>query len=56
VLALLGAGEPVGSVLYEGYWLDIGRHDDYEQALADYEKVLPRLLKESAGPGSTTPR
>jgi NDP-mannose synthase len=56
VLAMLGAGEPVGSVLYEGYWLDIGRHDDYEQALADYEKVLPRLLKESADPGSTTPR
>jgi NDP-mannose synthase len=54
VLALLGAGEPVGSVLYEGYWLDIGRHDDYEQALADYEQILPRLLKESDALGSTT--
>ena len=47
VLALLRAGEPVGSFLYEGYWLDIGRHDDYEQALADYEQILPRLLKNS---------
>jgi NDP-sugar pyrophosphorylase family protein len=44
VLALLAAGEPVGSYLYDGYWLDIGRHDDYEQALADYEVILPRLL------------
>jgi NDP-sugar pyrophosphorylase family protein len=44
VLALLAAGEPVGSFLYDGYWLDIGRHDDYEQALADYEQILPRLL------------
>jgi NDP-sugar pyrophosphorylase family protein len=48
VLALLRAGEPVGSFLYEGYWLDIGRHDDYEQALADYEQILPRLLSGDA--------
>jgi NDP-mannose synthase len=44
VLALLEGGERVGSHLFEGYWLDIGRHDDYEQALADYETILPRLL------------
>ena len=44
VLALLAAGEPVGSFLFDGYWLDIGRHDDYEQALADYEQILPKLL------------
>lgn len=44
VLALLEAGEPVGSYAFDGYWLDIGRHDDYEQALQDYEEILPRLL------------
>jgi NDP-sugar pyrophosphorylase family protein len=44
VLALLAAGEPVGSYLYDGYWLDIGRHDDYEQALMEYETILPRLV------------
>jgi NDP-sugar pyrophosphorylase family protein len=44
VLALLSAGEPVGSLLFDGYWLDVGRHDDYEQALSDYETILPRLL------------
>jgi NDP-sugar pyrophosphorylase family protein len=44
VLALLAAGEPVGSLRFDGYWLDIGRHDDYEKAQADYERMLPRLL------------
>jgi NDP-sugar pyrophosphorylase family protein len=44
VLALLAAGLPVGAYPFDGYWLDIGRHDDYEQALRDYEAILPRLL------------
>jgi NDP-mannose synthase len=44
VLALLAAGEPVGSYEYQGYWLDIGRHDDYAQAGRDADTVLPRLL------------
>jgi len=52
VLALLDAGKPVGSYLFDGYWLDIGRHDDYEQALTDYETILPRLLSQTgAGAG-----
>ena len=46
VLTLLAAREPVGSYLYDGYWLDTGRHDDYEQALRDYETILPRLIPE----------
>jgi NDP-sugar pyrophosphorylase family protein len=44
VQALLAAGERVGSLPYEGYWLDIGRHDDYEQAVAEFEGLLPQLL------------
>ncbi len=44
VLALLEAGEPVGAYAYDGYWLDIGRHDDYEQAIAEFDELLPRLL------------
>jgi NDP-sugar pyrophosphorylase family protein len=47
VLSLLAAGEQVGSWLFDGYWLDIGRHDDYQQALDDYERVLPELLPQS---------
>ena len=44
VQALLDAGEPVGAFPYDGYWLDIGRHDDYEQAIADFEELRPRLF------------
>ena len=44
VVNLLEAGKPVGSYLYDGYWLDIGRHDDYEQALEDQDEIVPRLL------------
>lgn len=29
---LLAAGEPVGSYAHDGYWLDLGRRDDFEQA------------------------
>lgn len=50
VLALLEAGLPVGAYPFDGYWLDIGRHDDYEQALKDYESILPRLLREDELP------
>ena len=43
---LLEAGEPVGSYLYEGYWLDIGRHEDYEQALIEFEQLREMFLRE----------
>jgi NDP-sugar pyrophosphorylase family protein len=46
VQALLAAGESVGSYAHDGYWLDIGRHDDYERAQRDADRVLPRLLSE----------
>jgi NDP-sugar pyrophosphorylase family protein len=48
VLALLAAGEPVGSYEFGGYWLDIGREDDYRAALADGERLLEELLPEEA--------
>lgn len=44
VQALLAAGAPVGSFPHDGYWLDIGRHDDYERAQREADAVLPRLL------------
>ena len=34
VRTLLEAGAPVGSFRHEGLWLDIGRHDDYDQAVS----------------------
>src|SRR5439155_2334093 len=30
--ALLAADEQVGAFLYDGLWLDIGRHDEFERA------------------------
>jgi NDP-mannose synthase len=36
VKALLRAGQPVGCYLYDGIWFDIGRRDDYEQAVASW--------------------
>jgi NDP-mannose synthase len=47
VLALLAAGAPVGSYQFDGYWLDIGREDDYRCALVDAERLLDELLPEA---------
>jgi NDP-sugar pyrophosphorylase family protein len=44
VQALLRAGEPVGVYPYEGYWLDIGRRDDYERAIAEFDGLRHLLL------------
>jgi NDP-sugar pyrophosphorylase family protein len=46
VLRLLGAGERVGSYLYDGYWLDIGRHEDYEKAIVEFEQLRPMFLSD----------
>jgi NDP-sugar pyrophosphorylase family protein len=48
VLRLLAANEKVGSYLYDGYWLDIGRHDDYEKAIIEFEQLRPMFLNEEA--------
>ncbi len=44
VLKLIAAGEGVGSYLYDGFWLDIGRHSDYEQAIVEYDSFKAELL------------
>ena len=36
---------------FDGYWLDIGRHDDYEQAVEEFEAMRAALLP-SLGVGS----
>jgi NDP-sugar pyrophosphorylase family protein len=45
VQALLDAGERVGAYPYDGLWLDIGRHEDYQRAAAlwDEQSLLPEL-------------
>ena len=44
VLALLARGAAVGSYAFDGYWLDIGREDDFRRAQADADQVLAGLL------------
>ena len=41
---LLARGEAPGSFPFEGYWLDIGRPDDYDRANAEFERMRPLLL------------
>ena len=40
VLDMLAAGAPINIYEHHGYWLDIGRPEDYEQANRDMEKVV----------------
>ena len=42
--ALEDAGEQVGSYLFAGYWLDIGRHDDYTRAIAEFVRLRHLFL------------
>ena len=41
---LMDAGETVCAYRSECYWLDIGRHDDYEQALNEFERMRHKLI------------
>jgi NDP-mannose synthase len=36
ILRLLKAGQKVSVYNFDGYWLDIGRHDDYETAMEEF--------------------
>lgn len=37
-------GEPVSGYVYDGYWLDIGRAEDYERANREIAEIYDRLL------------
>ena len=41
---MLGRGEPVHVERYDGYWLDIGRPDDYQRAIDEFEQYRGKLL------------
>jgi NDP-sugar pyrophosphorylase family protein len=44
MLDLLARGESPASYPFDGYWLDIGRPEDYERANADWPEVRQVLL------------
>ncbi len=49
IQSLTGAGEPVGSYLFDGFWLDIGRHEDYERVISEFDSLKADLLGDSYG-------
>lgn len=46
VRMLIKAGEKVVGYKFEGYWQDLGRPDDYELAMHDFEKMRFEFLPE----------
>src|SRR3990172_2789321 len=46
VLKMIKAGEKVVHLPYEGYWKDLGRADDYEQASQDFSSMRAQFLPE----------
>jgi NDP-sugar pyrophosphorylase family protein len=46
VLKLIAAGEKVVSFPFDGYWKDLGRPDDYEQAAEDFNRMRTQFLPE----------
>lgn len=42
---LIKAGQSVAVRKFDGYWLDIGRPDDYIQATEEFEQMRPRFLR-----------
>lgn len=49
VLDLLARGENPATYPFTGFWLDIGRPEDYDEANRSFEEIRPRLLHERAG-------
>jgi NDP-sugar pyrophosphorylase family protein len=46
ILKLISAGEHVRGYPFAGYWQDLGRTDDYEQAVQDFDQVRKAILGE----------
>lgn len=44
MLDLLAAGRPATVDTFDGYWLDIGRPDDYARAIDEFESMKGRFL------------
>jgi NDP-sugar pyrophosphorylase family protein len=49
VLDLLDRGEHPATYPFSGFWLDIGRPEDYDEANRTFEQLKPILLRERLG-------
>ena len=43
ITELIRKGKNVNCFAFEGYWLDIGRHSDYEKALLEFDKMKDKF-------------
>jgi NDP-sugar pyrophosphorylase family protein len=46
ILKLIASGEKVSGYTFDGYWMDLGRPDDYVQANEDFSRMKAQLLLE----------
>jgi NDP-sugar pyrophosphorylase family protein len=46
VLKIIAAGGRINGYLFDGYWRDLGRRDDYERATLDFESMRAEFLPE----------
>jgi NDP-sugar pyrophosphorylase family protein len=46
VLKMIAAGERVSGYAFDGYWMDLGRPDDYAQAAEDFTQMRSQFLPE----------
>ena len=44
MLKLIAEKQDVRAHPFSGYWLDIGRPDDYDKANNEFEKIIDQLL------------
>jgi NDP-sugar pyrophosphorylase family protein len=48
VKRLIAAGEVVSGYSFDGYWQDLGRPDDYERAIEDFDRMRAEFLPPEA--------
>lgn len=48
IKALIADRQPVKAYPFEGYWLDIGRPEDYQKALEDIDHIKSQILPKRA--------
>jgi len=46
ILKLIASGEIVSGYTFDGYWMDLGRADDYHQANQDFNQMKKQFLPE----------
>jgi NDP-sugar pyrophosphorylase family protein len=47
VIKLMQSGKKVNVFNFDGYWLDIGRHDDYERAIEEFSQNREKFLSDT---------